>query len=234
MKLRNPRLIRLASWAGAGVIRVWMRTLRLKSDSRGQWTDPWDPNLRERFIYALWHENMAVTFRVSTAAPMKILMSQSADGELLSQLSERCGVPTIRGSSSHGAVEALDQLVSLAATHHILVAPDGPRGPRREIKRGLAYLASRTGMRVVPFGVGFSSCWRAKSWDRTAIPKPGSTLTCVAGPIVAVPPNAGKKALDHYRLQIQQSLDAANAAAQDWAAGQPQDVRWPDVGSQAA
>jgi lysophospholipid acyltransferase (LPLAT)-like uncharacterized protein len=234
MKLRNPKLIRFASWAGSGVIRVWMRTLRLKSDSRGQWTDPWDPNLRERFIYALWHENMAVTFRVSTAAPMRILMSQSADGELLSQLSERFGVPTIRGSSSHGAIEALDQLVSLAGTHHLLVAPDGPRGPRRQVKRGLAYLASRTRMRVVPFGVGFSSCWRAKSWDCTAIPKPGSTLTCVAGPIVSVPPNVGKKSLEHYRLQIQQSLDAANSAAQQWAVGRRPTVEWPNIAAQAA
>lgn len=234
MKIRNPRLIRMASWAGAGVIRVWMRTLRLKSDSRGQETDPWDPKLRERFIYALWHENMAIAFRVTTAAPMKILMSQSADGELLSQLSERFGVPTVRGSSSRGAVEALDELVALAGTHHLLVAPDGPRGPRRQIKRGLAYLASRTGMRVVPFGVGFSSCWRASSWDRTAIPKPGSTLTCVAGPIVAVPPNVGKKALEHYRHTIEQSLAAATDAAQAWANGQPRDVRWPDVSAQAA
>jgi lysophospholipid acyltransferase (LPLAT)-like uncharacterized protein len=177
---------------------------------------------------------MAIAFRVKTAAPMRILISQSADGELLHQLAHRFGVPTVRGSSSHGAVEALDELVALSQSHHFLVAPDGPRGPRRQVKRGLAYLASRTGMRVVPFGVGFSNCWRVNSWDRTAIPKPGSTLTCIAGPIVSIPPNVGKRALEHYRLMIEQSLEAATTAADAWATGQPQVVRWPDVAAKAA
>ena len=33
MKIRNPRLIRLVAWMGAGVIRLWTRTLRVRTDS---------------------------------------------------------------------------------------------------------------------------------------------------------------------------------------------------------
>jgi lysophospholipid acyltransferase (LPLAT)-like uncharacterized protein len=234
MKIRNPRLIRAASWAFAGLLRGWMRTLRVRTDSRGQHTDPWDPTLRERFIYTLWHENLGVAFALKTAAPMRILISQSRDGELTSQLADRFGVQSVRGSSSHGGAQALDEMISLRHTHHFLVAPDGPRGPRRQVKRGLAYLASRTGMRVVPFGVGFSRAWRAKSWDCSAIPKPGSTMTIVAGPIIQVPPEVGKRGLEHYRLLIEQSLEAANAAADSWAAGKPREVVWPDVTARAA
>jgi lysophospholipid acyltransferase (LPLAT)-like uncharacterized protein len=234
MKLRNPRLIRLAAWAGAGVIRCWVRTLRVRADARGQWTDPWDPNLRERFMYTLWHENLAVAFALKSAAPLRILISQSADGELLSQLAHRFGVETIRGSSTHGAVEAMDQLLESGRTHHLLTAIDGPQGPRRKAKRGFAYLASRTGMRIVPFGVGFSRAWRARSWDRTAIPKPGCTLTIVAGPIIRVPPNVGKRALEDYRLTIEQSLEAANAAADAWATGRKREITWPVVAAEAA
>ena len=40
MKIRDPRLIRIASWAGAGLLRGWMRTLRVRADSRGQHTRP--------------------------------------------------------------------------------------------------------------------------------------------------------------------------------------------------
>jgi lysophospholipid acyltransferase (LPLAT)-like uncharacterized protein len=234
MKIRNPRLIRVVAWAGAGVLRGWMGTLRVRADSRGQHTDPWNPNLRERFIYALWHENLGVAFALKTVAPMRILISQSADGELVSQIAERFGVQTVRGSSSQGGAEALDEMIALRHTHHFLVAPDGPRGPRRQVKRGLAYLAARTGMRVVPFGVGFSRAWRAKSWDHTAIPKPGSTMTIVAGPIIQVPADIGKRGLEHFRLMIQHSLEAANAAADAWAAGKPREVVWPDVSAQAA
>ena len=211
-----------------------LRTLRVRADSRGQHTSPWDPNLRERFIYTLWHENLGVAFALKTVAPLRILVSQSRDGELVSQLAKRFGVQTVRGSSSHGGVEALEEMISLRHTHHFLVAPDGPRGPRRHVKRGLAYLAAHTGMRVVPFGVGFSARVARNSWDRTAIPKPGSTMTIVAGPIIQVPPEIGKRGLEHYRLLIENSLEAANAAADAWAAGEPREVLWPDVAARAA
>ena len=234
MKIRNPRMIRVAAWAGAGLLRGWVRTLRVRTDSRGQRTDPWDPNLRERFIYTLWHENLGVAFALKTAAPVRILISQSADGELVSQMAKRFGVETVRGSSSKGGTEALDEMIALRHSHHFLVAPDGPRGPRRQVKRGLAYLASRTGMRVVPFGVGFSAPRSAKSWDQTAIPKPGSTMTIVAGPIIQVPAEIGKRGLEQYRLMIEQSLEAANAAADAWATGKQREVFWPDAAARAA
>lgn len=221
MKLRNPRMIGAAAWLGGHVIRGWVKTLRLRSDARGQQTDPWDPTLNERFIYALWHENMSVTFALKTAAPMKILISQSRDGELLSRLAIRFGVETVRGSSNHGGAEALDELVELSRTHHLLVAPDGPRGPRREVKRGLAYLASRASRRIVPMGVGFQRCWRANSWDRTAIPKPGSVVTLVGGPIITVPQGIGKRGLEEYRLLVEREIESATRDADEWANGQP-------------
>ena len=235
MKIRNPRLIRLAAWMGAGVIRLWTRTLRVRTDSRGQRTDPWDPDLRERFIYALWHENLAVAFALKNAAPLRILISQSADGELMSQMAESFGVQTVRGSSTRGGVEALDQLLELSHTCHFLTIPDGPQGPRRKVKRGLAYFASRSGMRVVPFGVGFSRAWRARSWDRTAIPKPGSTMTVVAGRIIQVPPDIGKRALEDYAVQIEQAIQEANDCAEAWAAGKkPAPPPWSEIVAQAA
>lgn len=221
MKLRNPRMIGAAAWLGAHVIRGWVRTLRLRSDERGQQTDPWDPTLKERFIYALWHDNLSVAFTLKTAAPMAILISHSHDGELLSRLALRFGVETVRGSSSNGGAEALDELVDLSRTHHLLVAPDGPRGPRHEVKRGLTYLASRTGLRIVPMGVGFHRCWRAGSWDRTAIPKPGSVLTLVGGPIISVPQGAGKRTLEQYRVLVEREIETATRDATDWANGQP-------------
>src|SRR5262245_24966842 len=234
MKIRNPRLIRFAAWAGAGLIRCWTKTLRVRTDSRGQQTDPCDPTLRERFLYVMWHENLSVIFALKAAAPVRILISRSSDGELLSQLANRFGVETVRGSSGHGGADALDYLLETSHTTHLLTAPDGPQGPPHQIKRGFAYLASRTGMRVVPFGVGFSRAWRVRSWDRTAIPKPFSAMTLVAGPIIRVPPNIGKRTLEQYRLTIEQSLEAANADAVAWATGEKRDVTWPDVPAKAA
>jgi len=49
VKLRNPYLIKMAGWLGAGALRAWSSTLRCLTDAQGQQTDPWDPALQERY-----------------------------------------------------------------------------------------------------------------------------------------------------------------------------------------
>ena len=40
---------------------------------------------------------------------------------------------------------------------------------------GLVYLASRLGLPIVPVGFGLERPYRANSWDRFAVPRPGYT-----------------------------------------------------------
>ena len=54
--------------------------------------------------------------------------------------------------------------------------PDGPRGPRRQVQIGLIMLASRTALPIILVGVGYSRCWRLKSWDGFFLPKPFSRV----------------------------------------------------------
>jgi lysophospholipid acyltransferase (LPLAT)-like uncharacterized protein len=233
MKLRKPWMINLAARVGVRVVRLWMSTVRCKTDSRGQQTDPWDPTLRERYIYAMWHEGLFLVPKMRSAAPVTVLSSHSADAEFVVQMLRGTGLEVVRGSSSRGGMDAVDGLMSVRERSHLLLTPDGPRGPRHEVKRGLVYLAAWTKMRIVPLGVGFSKAWRAKSWDRTAIPRPFSTLTCVAGPVIRVPSGAGKATMEQYRLLVERSLMAATAAAEAWAHGQPP-AEWPALDAPAA
>lgn len=234
MKLRKPWMIKLAGWLGAGALRLWMSTLRCKTDSRGQHTDPWDPTLQERYIYALWHENLLFLPKLTTVTKIAALISQSDDGELIATIGQSYGLLTVRGSSKHGGMEAMEEVIQMGKRAHLLVAPDGPLGPRREVKRGLPYLASWTGMRVVPLGIGFTGAWRVKSWDRMAVPKPFSTMTVVAGPVVHVPSGIGKSGMEHYRRLIEQSIMAATEAAEAWAEGKTINIDWPNVSAPAA
>ena len=41
-------------------------------------------------------------------------------------------------------------------TRHFTFTPDGPKGPRRKSQFGLVYLASRSGLPIVPVGFGYS------------------------------------------------------------------------------
>src|SRR5205823_1524335 len=100
--------------------------------------------------------------------------------------------------------------------------------PRRRVQPGAVFLSSVTGLPIVPIGVGYRNAWRAKSWDRFAVPKPFSSARAVIGEPLAVPAGIETKGLFHYSSLLQQRLDGATAAAEAWAAGkrirQPEDI----------
>ena len=64
---------------------------------------------------------------------------------------------------------------------------DGPRGPARVAQAGAVWLASATGNPLLPFHLEASSHWSLRSWDRTQIPKPFSTVALVVGEPMGVP-----------------------------------------------
>jgi hypothetical protein len=227
VKLRNPYLIKMVGWMGAGVLRAWSSTLRCLFDTQGQQIVPWDPTLQERYIYALWHEGLLFLAALRSVADVTALISRHADGELLAQVSRWFGLRTVRGSSGRGGMDAVEELLQAGKPSHLLVTPDGPLGPRRHVKRGLIYLASWTGLPIVPLGVGFRRAWRFNSWDRMALPKPWSTITCVVGPVIRVPSAINKGDSDQYRQLVEQSMAIATSAAEAWAAGEKPAITWP-------
>lgn len=234
MKLRKPWMIKLAAYLGAGVARGLMSTVRARVDSLGQQTNPWDPTLRERFLYLFWHENLLALTKFQSAAPVAVLTSRSSDGELAAGLVENFGAKTVRGSSSNGGADAVEELIQIAQQSHLFIAPDGPRGPRHVVKRGLPYLASWTALGVVPLGIAFSRAWRANSWDRTAIPRPFSRMTVVGAPVIRVPKGLGKVDMERFRAQIEESMVLATNLAQDWSDGRIRSPRWPVQAAAAA
>ena len=64
---------------------------------------------------------------------------------------------------------------------------DGPRGPARVAQPGAVWLAMATGNPLLPFHLEASSCWTARSWDRTQMPKPFSTVGLAVGEPLYVP-----------------------------------------------
>lgn len=215
MKLRHPWLIRLVGFVGAWLIWLWMSTLRYRHAFLDGDEHPANPRCK-RFIYALWHES--ILFPAVFRTTIHILISQHADGELIAQACRHLRVKTVRGSSTRGGTQALLQLLRISQQSHLLVTPDGPRGPRRKVQLGLIFLASQTGLPIVPCGVAYPQCWRARSWDRFAVPLPWTTALGVAGQAISVPPGLNRKKLEAYRDLVEQNMLAATAAAERWAA----------------
>jgi hypothetical protein len=227
MKIRNRRLISAVSWLGAQVVRGWMATVRYKYRPLGPILDPWLMDSPGRYIYAFWHENMLGPLYQYARPDVHVLISKHADGQLIAELARHMGFDLVRGSTSKGGVEAVRQMLRISQTAHIAVTPDGPRGPRRQVQPGLVYLAARTGLPVVPFGVGYPRPWRMKSWDRFAVPRPFSCMTCVTPEPIAVPADVSREELEYHRLRIERTLLELSDLAETWA----ETGVWPKSGT---
>jgi lysophospholipid acyltransferase (LPLAT)-like uncharacterized protein len=224
MKLRHPLLIRWAGFLASWLIRGWLSTIRYRIVFAPGIIHPTDPR-RERFIYAFWHESFLAPAFIRTR--VDALISRHADGELIAQVCRGLRYGVIRGSTTRGGTVAVRELVRAARRSHLLVTPDGPRGPRRRIQPGLIYLASQSGLPIVPVGVGFAHAWRARSWDRFAVPWPGSLLCAVVSEAITVPPGLTRGELEGYRLRVEEHFQRLTEAAERWAEGGPRPLRPP-------
>ncbi|MDR1314146.1 MAG: DUF374 domain-containing protein [Deltaproteobacteria bacterium] len=134
-------------------------------------------------IYITWHSEEITMLPVSGFTRGTVMVSNSKDGDILAAVVERWGYRTSRGSSSKGAAAALLGLRrALERGENIILAVDGPRGPRHEAKPGCFYLAARTGAWICPVGVAVSRAYVfRKSWSLSRVPLPGSRVCAVFG-----------------------------------------------------
>jgi lysophospholipid acyltransferase (LPLAT)-like uncharacterized protein len=217
MKIRHPWLITILAFAGAWLIRLWIGTLRYRYHGLGPEIRPGHPKTRQRYIYAFWHENLLVLARHYAYRDVFVLISQHADGQLIAEICRWLGFSLVRGSTTRGGVEAMRRMVRLSNDGHIAITPDGPRGPRRHVQPGLIYLAAQTGLPIVTGGVGYRRPWRTSSWDRFALPRPGSVARCVASSPIPIPPDLNRDQFEHYRKLVEDSLGEMTDLAERWA-----------------
>ena len=219
MKIRNPRLIRAAGWLGTHAIRGLFRTLRFEHRHLGSTVMPPQPEPAPRCLYLVWHETLLMPLTRFASPTLSTLVSKHADGQLLATVIQNLGLSVVYGSTNRGGVQAIREIIrDVSGCRHLAITPDGPRGPRRAIQSGALFLASRTGMQIVPVGVGFCNPWRLRSWDRFAIPKPCTRAKMVSGQTFTIPANTRSEGLEGFRLLAQAELDRLTRIAEHWAA----------------
>jgi hypothetical protein len=156
-------------------------------------------------IYCTWHQRWfaGITF-MPQRHPISIMVSQSQDGDFISEMIMELGWHVARGSSSKGGTKALRELVGCLkrgiSVGHIV---DGPRGPFGQIKPGLLTLAQISGMPIVPMAISPQSKWTFNSWDRFMIPKPFSRVVVRFDDEVYVPRKLEQEAFEQLRLRIE-------------------------------
>lgn len=217
MRIRHPWVIKTIGMSAAFVVRLWMRTLCYRYFSVGPSVDPHEPNLPCRYIYSLWHEAMLFPLHLYSCPQVTVLASQHADGQLLTEVCRHLRVRFAQGSTTRGGIEGVRKMLRRGRDTHLAITPDGPRGPRRRVQPGVIYLASRTGLPIIPLGFGFGKLKRLKSWDRFALPCPWTIGACVSGAPIHVPADADKSTLEGYRDMLERAMHWATSSAEAWA-----------------
>ena len=217
MKFHHHFLTRAASVTASWMIRRLLGTTRFHF----RFADPMvNPDVARwgarRYIYSLYHETMLFGGYLWAYPEFQVLVSNSHDGDLTASILGRLGFSVIRGSTSKGGARALREMKRRADQGHLCITPDGPRGPRRHVQPGLIYLASRTGLPIVGLGMAFQDPWRAKSWDRFALPKPFRPAACVVPEPFHIPSDANRETLEEYRREFERRMEAATLEAEAW------------------
>jgi lysophospholipid acyltransferase (LPLAT)-like uncharacterized protein len=180
-QLRRARLI---SASATPVIRLLGATYRWRVDGLHHYESIVSSGRQP--ILAFWHGRILGATLFWRNRGIVVMISENFDGEWIARIIRRFGYETARGSSSRGGVRALLRLKQdVLAGRLVGFAVDGPRGPARVAQPGAVWLAGATGHPVLPFHAEASRFWSARSWDRTQVPKPFSTVAMAIGqPIV--------------------------------------------------
>lgn len=203
--LKQRIVLRIIIFFGYWVIRLIGPTLRVwvSHEEGAQQTIDQRP-----LIVSFWHESQIPATYICRNIGVRVMSSNSYDGEYMGRIIRKFGFVAVKGSSSRNAVRALLGLRrALEQGWTVAFTLDGPRGPRRKVKPGPVALARAAGVAMSTFHIAVDRAWVLNTWDRLIIPVPFSRVLMRFGKLIPVPANATEEDLERYTLELQASLD---------------------------
>src|SRR5687768_3227254 len=161
-------------------MRVLASSWRIRTANEERWRELYRAG--RPHVFLLWHEALLPLLWQHRGQDIAIVVSEAREGRYLSDFAVSLGYRSLPGSSTRGGVRALLGAVrELQAGRAVAFTPDGPRGPRRELKPGVVAAAQRGGAMIVPVHAEADRAWRLHSWDRFMIPKPLARIRITYG-----------------------------------------------------
>ena len=203
--LRQRIVLRIIIWLGYGIIRLIGPTLRVAVS----YEEGAQKTLDERSLIAsFWHSCMIPATYIFRDMGIRVMSSNSYDGEYMGRIIHKFGFLAVKGSSSRNAVRALLGLRrALEEGWTVAFTLDGPRGPRHKVKPGPVALARSAGLAMTMFHAAVDRAWVLNTWDRLMIPAPFSRVLVRVGKLIPVPENAPDEDLERYTADLQAALD---------------------------
>ena len=161
-----------------------------------------------RAVYATWHQRVAYHILHLRNRHVTVMISQSRDGEYGTKVAELLGFKSVRGSSTRGGSEALEELtqrIKQGVSGGMLA--DGPLGPARVAKMGSVVMARNAQVPLIPVVWGADRCWIFNSWDRQLFPKPFARGVIYFAEPIWIPRSAQGENLEAYRQLFEERLN---------------------------
>ncbi len=200
----------------AGVCQ-WMNTLDYRAVYYDPTADMVSPDYTGQAIFVFWHEYILLPFYLRSKCKATMLLSRHSDAQWLYHTARFMGLHAVRGSTSRGGSSALIELMHASRDMNIIITPDGPRGPRRQLAPGAIYLSSKLGLPLIATGFGCDRPWRMPTWDRFAVPRLYSRVRAVVGPRLHIPHGLDRGGIEHYRGEVELLLNRLTDEAEQWA-----------------
>jgi lysophospholipid acyltransferase (LPLAT)-like uncharacterized protein len=161
-------------------LRALASSWRMELSHEERWRPIYEA--RRAHVFLLWHEAILPLLWQHRGQGIAIVVSEARDGQYLAHFATSLGYRALYGSSTRGGARALLGAVrELRGGRAVAFTPDGPRGPRRELKPGVIAAAQRGGATVVPLHAECRRAWRLHSWDRLMIPRPFARVRITYG-----------------------------------------------------
>ncbi len=192
-------------WLVSAVIWILVRSIRwqhIGSSVRPENT---------QCIVCFWHARLLMMPLLVGKWSGPGIVSHHKDGELITRIFMKFGFTAARGSSSKGGARALLRLIRITKSGASPgITPDGPRGPAQKVKAGVAQLAIKANLPVLPVCYATQKYWRLSSWDNFYVPKPFSRGVAVFGEPLSAYPDESAEA---FTIRIQSAMDKVQQKA---------------------
>ncbi len=162
-----------------------------------------------RCIIAFWHCHLVYfLFHYRKVGNIHVMISPSADGEIVAEISRLFGYIPVRGSAHENPRSSLLAMArKIRAGGSSCIVADGSRGPARKSQMGSVYLAKMTSAPIIPLAFDADRKIRLGNWDKTIIPLPFSKIEVMVGKPISVAPDADQKELEEKNLELENELN---------------------------
>jgi lysophospholipid acyltransferase (LPLAT)-like uncharacterized protein len=217
-KLRNilsrPVSRQLASWCGKTYIDLIHHSTRWRYIAETSHT--LEELVEKRpIIFCVWHGRQLMMPKLwPPTVQLSVVGSTSRDGRLALATAERFRIkviPRSRGSGSSNAARVI--LAVLRSGHAVGLTPDGSRGPRMRVAKGVVELAKLSGCPLVPATYSCSNAIILSSWDRFMLPLPFGRGVFSVGAPIDVDRAASPAQIEEARFALERQMNMMTAAA---------------------